>query len=102
MSEPASMPFCVRLGPGAPPERIGGKARSLLRLSAAGLSVPRAIVVTTDLFAARRADLRRGRGARAGGGALARRFRVGAGARDRHAGAGAGRALRGPIVGVDR
>src|SRR5499427_211482 len=56
MSEPASMPFCVRLGPGAPPERIGGKARSLLRLAAAGLEVPKAIVVTTDLFAALRAE----------------------------------------------
>src|SRR5499427_8176321 len=55
MSEPASMPFCVRLGPGAPPERIGGKARSLLRLAAAGLEVPKAIVVTTELFAALRA-----------------------------------------------
>jgi phosphohistidine swiveling domain-containing protein len=56
MSEPASMTFCVRLGPGAPLDRIGGKARSLLRLSAAGLAVPDAIVVTTDLFAALRAE----------------------------------------------
>jgi pyruvate,water dikinase len=55
MSQPASMTFCVRLGPGAPLDRIGGKARSLLRLTAAGLTVPRSIVVTTDLFAALRA-----------------------------------------------
>jgi phosphohistidine swiveling domain-containing protein len=44
------MTFCVRLGPDAPPDRIGGKARSLVRLAAAGLPVPRAIVVTTDLL----------------------------------------------------
>jgi pyruvate,water dikinase len=50
MSEPSSMTFCVRLGPGAPPQRIGGKARSLLRLAEAGLPVPKAIVVTTDLL----------------------------------------------------
>ena len=50
------MTFCVRLGPGAPLDRIGGKARSLLRLAAAGLPVPDAIVVTTDLFAALRAE----------------------------------------------
>src|SRR3954465_9555879 len=55
MSQPASMTFCVRLGPGAPPDRIGGKARSLLRLAEAGLPVPRAIVVTTDLLAQLRA-----------------------------------------------
>jgi len=48
------MTFCVRLGPGAPPEKIGGKARSLLRLAAAGLPVPKAIVVTTELLASLR------------------------------------------------
>jgi phosphohistidine swiveling domain-containing protein len=55
MSEPTSMTFCVRLGPGAPLDKIGGKARSLLRLADAGLPVPRAIVVTTDLLASLRA-----------------------------------------------
>jgi len=48
MSEPTSMTFCVRLGPGVAPDKIGGKARSLLRLADAGLLVPRAIVVTTS------------------------------------------------------
>jgi pyruvate,water dikinase len=55
MSEPTSMTFCVRLGPGAPLDKIGGKARSLLRLVEAGLPVPTAIVVTTDLLAKLRA-----------------------------------------------
>jgi len=55
MSEPTSMTFCVRLGPGVAPDKIGGKARSLLRLADAGLLVPRAIVVTTDLLAKLRA-----------------------------------------------
>jgi pyruvate,water dikinase len=54
MSEP-SMTFCVRLGPSAPLQAIGGKARSLVRLAEAGLPVPRAIVVTTDLLARLRA-----------------------------------------------
>ena len=49
------MSFCLRLGPTAPAEKIGGKARSLLRLAAAGLRVPPALVVTSDLFAALRA-----------------------------------------------
>ena len=49
------MTFCVRLGPGAPLDKIGGKARSLLRLAEAGLPVPIAIVVTTDLLAKLRA-----------------------------------------------
>ena len=49
------MTFCVRLGAGAPVEKIGGKARSLLRLAEAGLPVPQAIVVTTDLLAKLRA-----------------------------------------------
>ena len=49
------MTFCVRLGPGVALEKIGGKARSLVRLAEAGLPVPRAIVVTTDLLAQLRA-----------------------------------------------
>jgi pyruvate,water dikinase len=49
------MTFCERLGPTAPPSKIGGKARSVLSLAAAGLPVPTAFVVTTDLFAALRA-----------------------------------------------
>jgi pyruvate,water dikinase len=48
------MSFCVRLGPDVPAERIGGKARSLVRLAAAGLPVPPAIVVTSDLYQALR------------------------------------------------
>jgi len=47
--------FCVRVGPDAPPDRIGGKARSLVRLALAGLPVPPAIVVTTDLLPTLRA-----------------------------------------------
>jgi phosphohistidine swiveling domain-containing protein len=35
---------------------VGGKAASLLRLAAAGLPVPRAVVLTSDLFQALRAD----------------------------------------------
>jgi phosphoenolpyruvate synthase/pyruvate phosphate dikinase len=54
MSEPTTMTFCVRLGPGAPSDKIGGKARSLLRLTEAGLRAPKAIVVTTDLLASLR------------------------------------------------
>jgi pyruvate,water dikinase len=54
------MTFCVRLGAplpaGVSADRIGGKARSLLRLAEAGLTVPPAIVVTADLLAALRAD----------------------------------------------
>jgi len=42
--------FCVRLAPDAPVNRIGGKARSLVRLAAAGLEVPPAVVVTSDLY----------------------------------------------------
>jgi phosphohistidine swiveling domain-containing protein len=53
------MSFCVPLGPEAPLDKIGGKiggkARSLVKLAAAGLCVPRAIAVTSDLFAALRA-----------------------------------------------
>jgi pyruvate,water dikinase len=48
--------FCVPLGPGAPLQAIGGKARSLLRLREAGLPVPSAFAVSSELFAA----LRRG------------------------------------------
>jgi phosphohistidine swiveling domain-containing protein len=48
--------FCVPLAQGRPEDepRIGGKARSLLRLAAAGLPVPRAVAVTSDLYAALR------------------------------------------------
>jgi pyruvate,water dikinase len=49
------MSFCLRLGPASPRDEIGGKARSLLRLSESGLRVPPAIVVTSELFAALRA-----------------------------------------------
>src|SRR5262245_21570822 len=45
----------VRLDSSSPRELIGGKARSLLRLAAAGLPVPPALVVTTDLWRAWRA-----------------------------------------------
>lgn len=48
------MSFCVRLDPAAPREQIGGKARSLLSLAQAGLPVPPALAVTTELFAALR------------------------------------------------
>jgi pyruvate,water dikinase len=49
------MSFCVRLRPGIDAGRLGGKARSLLRLATAGLPVPEALVVTSELFAALRA-----------------------------------------------
>src|SRR5450631_2279804 len=49
------MSFIVQLGRDAPAEKIGGKARSLLRLAAAGLPVPPAIALTTDLFSQLRA-----------------------------------------------
>jgi pyruvate,water dikinase len=48
------MSFCVRLDPTAPREQIGGKARSLLSLAQAGLPVPPAFAVTTELFEALR------------------------------------------------
>jgi pyruvate,water dikinase len=48
--------FCIPLTPGAPLARVGGKARSLSRLRDAGLPVPPAFAVSSDLFAA----LRRG------------------------------------------
>ena len=49
------MSFIVQLDRNAPAEKIGGKARSLLKLAAAGLPVPPAIAVTTDLFSTLRA-----------------------------------------------
>ncbi|HEY4393964.1 MAG TPA: PEP/pyruvate-binding domain-containing protein [Polyangia bacterium] len=49
------MSFCVRLDPAAPRDKIGGKARSLLSLDQAGLPVPPALAVTTELFSALRA-----------------------------------------------
>ena len=67
------MTFCVRLRPGIDAGRLGGKARSLLRLATAGLPVPEALVVTSELFAALRAggpplpaELPRGRALEAG------------------------------------
>jgi len=49
--------FCVSLARARAEDepRIGGKARSLLRLAAGGLPVPRAFAVTSDLYAALRA-----------------------------------------------
>ena len=44
------MSFIVQLDRDAPAEKIGGKARSLVKLAAAGLPVPPAIAVTTELF----------------------------------------------------
>src|ERR1700710_2385576 len=51
------MKFCIALGAAGADEEadLGGKARSLRRLAAAGLPVPRAFVVTTALFRALRA-----------------------------------------------
>src|SRR3954471_17960019 len=49
------MSFVLRLDPNAPAEKIGGKARSLLKLAEAGLPVPPSIVLTTELFATLRA-----------------------------------------------
>jgi phosphohistidine swiveling domain-containing protein len=44
------MRFCVQLaGAGGDDARLGGKARSLVRLAAEGLPVPRAFVVTSEL-----------------------------------------------------
>jgi phosphohistidine swiveling domain-containing protein len=48
------MKFCVALDGVGPEAELGGKARSLRRLAAAGLAVPRAFVVTTALFRALR------------------------------------------------
>lgn len=59
MAVPLPSRFCALLGPvgaaGDRQHRIGGKARSLLRLREAGLPVPPALAVTTDLFRAMRA-----------------------------------------------
>jgi phosphohistidine swiveling domain-containing protein len=49
------MSFCVRLGPETDAAPLGGKARSLQRLAAAGLRVPAAFVVTSELLAFLRA-----------------------------------------------
>ena len=49
------MSFIVQLDRDAPAEKIGGKARSLVKLAAAGLPVPPAIALTTDLYASLRA-----------------------------------------------
>jgi phosphohistidine swiveling domain-containing protein len=50
------MTLCLSLErAGGEEARIGGKARSLLRLAAAGAPVPRAFAVTTELFRALRA-----------------------------------------------
>ena len=49
------MSFIVQLDRDAPAEKIGGKARSLVKLAAAGLPVPPAIALTTELFSRLRA-----------------------------------------------
>ena len=49
------MSFLVQLDRKAPADKIGGKARSLLKLAEAGLAVPPAIAVTTELYATLRA-----------------------------------------------
>ncbi len=49
------MSFIVQLDREAPAETIGGKARSLVKLAAAGLPVPPAIAATTELFSSLRA-----------------------------------------------
>jgi phosphohistidine swiveling domain-containing protein len=52
--------FCISLAGEPVPAhlfpKLGGKGRSLVRLAAAGLPTPAAVVVTTDLFAALRAS----------------------------------------------
>ena len=54
------MSFCISLTAGEVPAhlftKLGGKGRSLVRLAAAGLPTPAAVVVTTELFAALRAS----------------------------------------------
>jgi phosphohistidine swiveling domain-containing protein len=56
MSEGPRVSFCVELEPAREAdESVGGKARSLARLAAAGLPVPRAFAVTSALFGALRA-----------------------------------------------
>ena len=49
------MSFIVQLDRNVPAEKIGGKARSLVKLAAAGLPVPPAITLTTELFSRLRA-----------------------------------------------
>ena len=49
------MSTLIQLDRNAPAEQIGGKARSLLKLAEAGLPVPPAIVLTTELYATLRA-----------------------------------------------
>ncbi len=49
------MSFIVQLDRDAPAEKIGGKARSLVKLAAAGLPVPPAFALSTELFSALRA-----------------------------------------------
>ncbi len=49
------MSFIVQLDRDAPAEKIGGKARSLVKLAAAGLPVPPAIALSTELFSSLRA-----------------------------------------------
>ena len=49
------MSFIAQLDRTVPAEKIGGKARSLVKLAAAGLPVPTAIALTTDLFSSLRA-----------------------------------------------
>jgi phosphohistidine swiveling domain-containing protein len=52
------MSFCIEIsGDQADDERIGGKARSLARLAAAGLPVPRAFAVSSQVFRAMRASV---------------------------------------------
>ena len=56
MSKGADVSFCIDIDPAREnDERVGGKARSLARLAAAGLPVPRAFAVTSALFGALRA-----------------------------------------------
>ena len=49
------MSFIVQLDRNVPVEKIGGKARSLVKLAAAGLPVPPAIALTSELFSTMRA-----------------------------------------------
>ena len=49
------MSFLVQLDRNVPAEKIGGKARSLVKLAAAGLPVPPAVALTTELFSSLRA-----------------------------------------------
>jgi phosphohistidine swiveling domain-containing protein len=52
------MSFCIDIsGERADDERIGGKARSLARLAGAGLPVPRAFAISSEVFRAMRASI---------------------------------------------